>query len=43
MPTLRSEHQGGPLLVLNGINGRPRLEQFPGDLIEMVRTEDVNT
>ena len=36
MPTLGSEHQGGPLLILNGINGSTRLEQFPGDLIKTV-------
>ena len=36
VPALGSEHQGGPLLILNGINSRTRLEQFPGDLLEMV-------
>ena len=30
------DHQGRKTLVVLSVNGRPRLEQFPGDLLEMV-------
>ena len=36
MPVLRSEHQRRPLLVLDGLDVRPILEQCAGDLLEMV-------
>ena len=36
VPILSSKHQSGRILWPLLVNGRPRLEQFPGDLIEMV-------
>ena len=36
MTVLRAVHQGSPALVLLRLEIRPRLEQFPGDLLVMV-------
>ena len=40
---LRRDHQSRGALRPNLVNLRPRLEQFPGDLIEMVGSNGVNT
>ena len=36
VPVVSSKHQGSPPQRPNLVNGRPRHEQFPGDLLVMV-------
>ena len=43
VPILGGKHERRIIIFFSCVNGRPRHEQFPGDLIEMVGSNGVNT